>query len=276
MKKLSIRIAILGLVIGVIGVFCFGFVNPAPSVTVDETKTIQVTDINKISLESRSSSVHFYPSTSDVLTVHLYGQSSRKDQVLSVSKSGDTAMINIGHKKDYMFFTFFGFVNKGLQVDVEVPQKMYSEITGRSSAGHIEIQQISAGRFDLDSSAGSIKADDLKGDVTAHSSAGSINLTNIEGKMDLDSSAGSVNVRLKAITHDITAHSSAGSIQIVTEQQPESLQLNARSSAGSVKSNLANILYSTNERDRVNGSIGSGGPKLQLDSSAGSVSINKH
>lgn len=273
-KKLSIRVAILGLVIGVIGVFYFGFVNPAPSDTVNETKTIQVTDINKISLESRSSSVHFYPSTSDVLTVHLYGHSSRKDQVLSVSKSGDTAMINIGHKKDYMFnISFFDF--NGLQVDVEVPQKMYSEITGHSSAGPIEIQQISAGRFDLDSSAGSIKAEDLKGDVTAHSSAGSINLTNIEGKLNLDSSAGSVNVRLKAITHDITAHSSAGSVQIVTEQQPESLQLNARSSAGSVKTNLANVLYSTNERDRVNGSIGSGGPKLQLDSSAGSVSINK-
>lgn len=275
MKKLSVRVAILGLVIGVIGVFYFGFVNPASSVTVNETKTIQVKDINNISLESRSSSVHFYPSTSDVLTVHLYGKSSRKNLALSVSKHGDTAIIDIGPKKDYMFQTsFFGFMNE-VQVDVEVPQKMYSEITGHSSAGHIEIKQISAGRFDLDSSAGSIKAEDLKGDVTAHSSAGSINLTNIEGNLDLDSSAGSVKVRLKDITHDITAHSSAGSVKIMTEQQPDSLRLNARTSAGSVKTNLANVMYSTKERDRVNGSIGKGGPKLQLDSSAGSVTINK-
>lgn len=274
MKRLSIPI--IGLVIGVIGVFYFGFVNPAPSATVNETKTIQVEDINKISLESRLSSVHFYPSTSDVLTVHLYGKSSQKDMVLSVSKSGDATIINIGPKKDFMFHTsFLGFMNNSLQVDVEVPQKMYSEITGHSSAGSIEIQQISAARFDLDSSAGSIKAEDLKGDVTAHSSAGSITLSNIEGNLNLDSSAGSVNIRLKAITHDITAHSSAGSIQVVTEQQPESLQLDARTSAGNININLANVLYSTKERDRVNGSIGLSGPKLRLDSSAGSVSINK-
>ncbi|MDQ0200759.1 DUF4097 family beta strand repeat-containing protein [Neobacillus ginsengisoli] len=276
MKKLSIVAALFGLVIGVIGVFYYGFAHPASSVTVNETKTIQVKDINKINLESRSSSVHFYPSASDVLTVHLHGKTSRKDLVFSVSKSGDTALIDIGPKNDHVFhLSLFEFMNNNLQADVEVPQKMYSELTGHSQAGSIDIRQLSAGRMDLDSSAGSIKGEDLKGDVTAHSSAGSIKLTNIEGKMDLSSSAGSVDVEVKAITQDITAHSSAGSVRIVTGKQPESLQLNLQTSAGSVNVNLANVSYSTKEHDRVLGSIGSGGPKLQLESSAGSVSINK-
>lgn len=276
MKKLSIVAALLGLVIGIIGVFYYGFVHPASSVTVNETKTMQVKDINKISLESRSSSVHFYPSTSDVLTVHLHGKTSRKDLVFSVSKNGDTAIIEIGPKNDHIFhLSLFEFLNNNLQADVEVPQKMYSELTGHSQAGSIEIQQISAAHFDLDSSAGSIKGEDLKGDVTARSSAGSIKLTNIEGKLDLNSSAGSVEVQLKAITNDITAHSSAGSVRIVTEQQPDSLQLNLQTSAGSANVNLANVSYRTKEHDLVIGFIGLGGPKLQLESSAGSVSINK-
>jgi DUF4097 and DUF4098 domain-containing protein YvlB len=275
-KKLSIVAAILGLVIGVIGVFYYGFVHPASAVAVNETKTIQVKDINKINLESRSSSVHFYPSKTDALTVHLHGKTSRKDLVFSVSKSGETAMIDIGPKNDHKFhLSLFEFMNNHLQADVEVLEKIYSELTGRSQAGSIEIRQISAGRINLDSSAGSIKGEDLKGDVTAHSSAGSIKLTNIEGKMDLTSSAGSVDVQVKAITRDITASSSAGSVRIVTGQQPESLQLNLQTSAGSVNINLANVSYTTKEHDRVIGSIGSGGPKLQLESSAGSVSINK-
>lgn len=68
-----------------------------------------------------------------------------------------------------------------LQADVEVPQKVYREVSGHSQAGSIHIEQISASHFELDSSAGSITAKDLKGDVTAHSSAGSLKLTNTDG-----------------------------------------------------------------------------------------------
>ncbi len=275
MKKLSVGAAFIGLVIGMFGVFYFGFIQPAPSISVNETKTIEVKDINNISLESRSSSVRFYPSKTDTLTVHLKGKTTRKDLVFSVSKSGDTAMIDIGPKNDHrIHFSLFEFMYNSLQADVEVPQKMYSELTGHSQAGSIDIQQISASHFDLDSSAGGIKGEDLKGDVTAHSSAGSINLVNTEGKLYLNSSAGSVNVKLKAVTHDITAHSSAGSVRIDTEEQPAALQLNLQTSAGSANVNLPNVSFSTKEHDRVIGSIGSGGPKLQLESSAGSVTIN--
>lgn len=277
MKKYSIVAAILGLVIGVIGVVVYGFTHDNFStVTLDESKTINAKDINKIELESRLSNVHFYPTKSDVITVHLHGETSKKNIELSVSTSGETAIIDIGPKNDSLFhFSPFEFMTKQLQADVEIPQKMYSELKGHSLAGSITIEQISANHFDLDSSAGSIKANDLKGDVTAHSSAGSIKLTNIDGKLDLTDSAGSIDVQLKAIAHDIYASSSAGSVRIVTEQQPESLQMNLRTSAGHVDVNLANVSYNTKDRDRVIASIGSGGPQLKLESSAGSVSINK-
>lgn len=277
MKKYSIVAAILGLVFGVIGVVAYGYTHDNFStVTLDETKTINAKDINKIDFESRLASVHLYPTKSDVITVHLHGGTSKKNIVLSVSTSGETATIDIGPKNDSLFqFSPFEFMTKQLQADVEVPQKMYSELKAHSQAGSITIEQISADHFDLDSSAGSIKANDLKGDVTAHSSAGSIKLTNIEGKLDLTDSAGSIDVQLKAITHDIFASSSAGSVRIVTEQQPESLQMNLGTSAGHVDVNLANVAYNTKDRDRVIASIGSGGPQLKLQSSAGSVTINK-
>ncbi|WP_312472043.1 DUF4097 family beta strand repeat-containing protein [Neobacillus sp.] len=277
MKKYSIVAAILGLVIGVIGVVAYGYTHDNYStVTIDETKTINAKDINKIVLESSLASVHFSPTKSDDITVHLHGGTSKKDLVFSVNTSGDTAKIEIRKKNDHLFqFSPFGFMTNELQADVEVPQKMYSELKGHSQAGSITVEQISANHFDLDSSAGSIKANDLKGDVTAHSSAGSMKLTNIEGKLDLTDSAGSIDVQLKAISHDIYASSSAGSVRIVTEHQPESLQMNLQTSAGHVDVNLSNVSYNTKDRDRVIASIGSGGPKLKLQSSAGSVSVNK-
>jgi len=277
LKKYSIVAAIFGLVIGVIGVVAYGYTHDNYStVTIDETKTINAKDINKIELESRLSNVHFYPANSDEITVHLHGGTSKKNLVFSVSTSGETAIIDIGPKNDSLFhFSPFEFMTDQLQADVEVPQKMYIELKGHSQAGSITVEQISANHFDLDSSAGSIKANDLKGDVTAHSSAGNMKLTNIEGKLDLTDSAGSIDVQLKAITHDIYASSSAGSVRIVTEQQPESLQMNLQTSAGHVDVNLPNVSYNTKDHGRVIASIGSGGPQLKLQSSAGSVSINK-
>lgn len=87
-------------------------------------------------------------------------------------------------------------------------------------------------------------------------------------------SGGSINIELKDISHDISAHSSAGSVRIVTGNPPKALQLNLQTSVGSANVNLPNVSYSTKEHDRVIGSIGTGVRMLQLESSAGSVSIN--
>lgn len=281
MRKLFVIAAFLGLIIGLFGMYYFGYAHGALGVTgkagvsIDQTKSIPAKEISKIALESNLSSVHFYPSKSNQLTVHLKGTAADKNIVFSVNKSGDTANIEVGIKQKHFSLSFSNFMMDHLQTYVEVPNKIYREIRGHSQAGSIHIEQLAANHFDLDSSAGSITAEDLKGDVTAHSSAGSLNLTNTVGRLNLTDSAGSIEIHLKDITHDITAHSSAGSVRLFTDNQPKALQLNLHTSAGSANVNLPNVSYSTKDHNRVVGSIGTGGPMLQLESSAGSVSINQ-
>lgn len=277
MKKILMFAAIFGLIFGVAGVLGYGMLHGSYSnETIDQTKTITAKGIDRININSHLSGVHISQTASDNITVRLHGGTPKKDIVFTAKANGDTATIEIRHQHDRMFNFFpFEFMGNRLKVELEVPKKIYKQLKVHSKAGGITVEDVSANQFDLHSSAGGILVQDLKGNVTAHSSAGSIMVNNIDGKLDLSDSAGSIDVNLKSIKHGIKAKSSAGSVRIEIQQEPKNLQFNLHTSAGSADVNLSNISFSINERDNIVGSIGSGGPTVQLQSSAGSVSINE-
>jgi DUF4097 and DUF4098 domain-containing protein YvlB len=272
-KKLAIIVALFGLVFGVTGVATYASIHGGlATYKIDETKTINVKDINSIKFDARLAGVHIYPTDSDKITAHLHGGTNRKDVELTAKANGNTAVIEVRPKKEYMI-TFFSF--NDLKIDLEIPKKTYHQFQAHSSAGSITMEQVAADHFDLHSSAGSITVENSRGDLTAHSSAGSIKLINMDGKLDLTDSAGSIDIKVKSILHDIRAKSSAGSVRIVTEQEPKNLQMDLHTSAGNVDVGLPGASFSIKEHQNAIGSIGSGGPMVQLNSSAGSVSIQK-
>jgi DUF4097 and DUF4098 domain-containing protein YvlB len=277
MKKLAVIAAAFGLVFGVTGVVGYATVHGSYSTyTIDKTKTIKSDDISNIQFDSSLSGVHIYPTKSDKITVHIHGGTARKNIVFTVDANGNTANIEIRDKTERLFNFFpFEFITNNLKVKLEVPQKVYNHFQAHSKAGSITMEQMAANHFDLHSSAGSINVENSKGDLTAHASAGSMKMINMDGTLNLTDSAGSIDVQLKSITHDITAESSAGSVRIVTQQEPKALQMNLHTSAGHVDLNLPGAAFTTKEHDNVIGTIGSGGPMVQLGSSAGSVSIKK-
>jgi hypothetical protein len=62
---------------------------------------------------------------------------------------------------------------------------------------------------------------------------------------------------------------------VITNEKPSSLRFELRTSAGHASVDLPNASFQYNGHDYAIGSIGSGGPLVQLQSSAGSVSIGQ-
>jgi len=134
------------------------------------------------------------------------------------------------------------------------------------------------GAANLRTSNGRIKADGVRGAFEGHTSNGTIDVTIAEldtGKpLRLTSSNSSINATLeKWNQNDIYADTSNGSINL---RLPEGVaaKLKADTSNGTVSSDFE-VTITSKGKTHIEGSIGSGGPNITLDTSNGNIRLMK-
>jgi Putative adhesin len=114
------------------------------------------------------------------------------------------------------------------------------------------------------SSGGSLTASDITGDLTLSSSAGSVSVTGGSGRLKLSSSAGSVKVSESRST-EINARSSAGSMKVSLLAPPTNVDLS--SSAGSTTLEVPR----TSDAYDVDASTSAGSSTVTVDTSTSSA-----
>ena len=175
--------------------------------------------------------------------------------------------------------------------DVKIVGERESMFGSFSSNVHFAIKVPKQYNIDIKTGGGSIELADIKGRVEAGTSGGSIQLGQIDGDVDVNTSGGAI--RVNEVLGNIDAHTSGGSIKAHISKQPTencslstsggsvtvylspdiAVDIKARTSGGSVKSELA--VNGTSKRNRIEGKINGGGPKLDLKTSGGSVRIKE-
>lgn len=145
------------------------------------------------------------------------------------------------------------------------------EVDAHTSGGSIELEGGGAG-VRLDTSGGSIRVGEVVGDLKATTSGGSIRIDGVGGRVEASTSGGSVKARLTSQpTQDCSLSTSGGTVTLYIDPAL-ALDIDARSSSGGVRSDLA-IDGQTSDKRRLRGSINGGGPKMRLHSSGGGVRI---
>jgi Toastrack DUF4097 len=201
---------------------------------------------------------------------------------------------------------FQWFSNVNLHFEVTVPSQ--TRLSIKTGGGSIKVSSLQ-GEQDLRTSGGSIDATDVHGHVAAQTSGGSINVRGVTGDADLGTSGGGITVSsltgsLKAgtsggpihidgVTGRAVAHTSGGSIHaafakgnsqggdlstsggsIRASLDPAvNLDIDASTSGGSVSTDLPLRVQGTISHSKLHGTLGSGGPTLQLHTSGGSIRI---
>jgi hypothetical protein len=144
---------------------------------------------------------------------------------------------------------------------------------------------------EVHTSGGSIDIEDLVGNIDAHTSGGSIDVGNVTGDVELKTSGGSIDT--ESIFGEINAHTSGGSIRVTMAKQPSNdaelstsggsitayliediqLDIDASTSGGRVRSDFE--VNGRVKKQSIRGEINGGGPRLELHTSGGSVSLKK-
>jgi hypothetical protein len=162
----------------------------------------------------------------------------------------------------------------------------------KSSNGAIRLEKFH-GALDIQTSNGAIELDEVDGAVTAHSSNGHIQADGMRGSLDVQTSNSSIKAALLRVDREVRAETHNGSIDLalpaglaygvrahtnnsgitIRLAEPANVRVSARTSNSSVTSEFDAVMRGDLRRNELEGSIGKGGPLLDLSSSNGSIKI---
>jgi DUF4097 and DUF4098 domain-containing protein YvlB len=151
-------------------------------------------------------------------------------------------------------------------------ERVHGKVTAGSSGGGVDVKAI-GGAADLESSGGSVVAEDVGGDVRASSSGGGVRVQEARGSVEAGSSGGSVKVSFAAgNSRGGRVHSSGGGVAVQVDPGV-GLEIDARSSGGSVSSDLPVTVRGKISRSSLHGKLNGGGAILEVHSSGGGVTL---
>jgi hypothetical protein len=141
-----------------------------------------------------------------------------------------------------------------------------------TSGGHIHVTQ-GQGSLNAHTSGGAIEVRNFSGDSEVLTSGGRLVLEKVAGKIVGKTSGGSIAASIpRPVLGDVKLETSAGSIDIGVPSDA-ALTIDAKTSVGSVVTSLP-IQATQANRQTLRGTLNGGGKSVQLETSAGSISIS--
>lgn len=130
-----------------------------------------------------------------------------------------------------------------------------------------------SGSLHADTSGGAIEVKSFGGPVRLHTSGGGIRVESIAGEVFGETSGGSIHAKLPTpLPGPVHLSTSGGGIEVVMASDA-AFDLDAGTSAGGVSCDLPITTSGAKHRSHLKGPVNGGGPKVVLDTSAGSVRI---
>ena len=148
-------------------------------------------------------------------------------------------------------------------------EDMSGDLEARTSGGSITIRDY-AGELDARTSGGSIKLEDINGDVEVSTSGGGIRINDARGSVYATTSGGSINADISKLEDQLILKTSGGSVNATI---PSGLGLDLDLRGNRVNTSLNNF-SGESKSDRVKGTVNGGGIEVQLSTSGGSVNLN--
>jgi DUF4097 and DUF4098 domain-containing protein YvlB len=142
-------------------------------------------------------------------------------------------------------------------------------IEARTSGGHIDLSNLE-GDLTVRTSGGHISANTVAGTLQAKTSGGHIKLSDISGSVRAATSGGSITADLKSIGQYVDLRTSGGNVDLSI---PDGAGVDLALRGTFVHGKLNNFSGEM-DKNKINGKLHGGGPKISARTSGGTVSLN--
>lgn len=177
--------------------------------------------------------------------------------------------------REPMEIGWFFPVNGHLELQVTLPEAAYEKMNVQTATGDIKSSAFQAKTALIRSSTGNVDLGGFSGEqLDVKTDTGDMDLTDIHSALNIRSSTGDVKrLDLPQLAHDVEIRTDTGDIRVSVDQQPTSAALSLDTDTGEVRVDWPNLSYERKEEHQVKGTIGGGGPSLNVQTSTGDIRI---
>lgn len=265
------RLGILFIILGIIGLFFFGapFTGSDDNTTIIESETISET-VSDIYVEASVGSLIVEPSSDEEMHIYV---SDRDSSDLSVNL--DSEQLTIVLDQDQMFnlsrFNLFG--SRRPQLIIALPDEIYNQLDIKLAVGEIEVDGIRVDKLTAENNVGAVTVSDTQTAIASVAlNIGEISVADGMGEWSAETDVGEIELQLLSFEEDITAEVALGAINIMTKSLPESYQVELEVDLGDVQAEG----FDTADVDTTQvwqRRIGTNGPRLAASVDLGSVTL---
>ncbi len=259
---------------------------------IDESKTFNAENINKIYIDIKSSDINIIPSADEEIRVRLSGEVStnrnRDIPSLVAYESGDELRIEIIQQRK----VFIGINIWRTKLDVYIPEDSIEVLKVDTVSSDINISDLKVNEIDCNGVSGDFKgeslfAEDIKfdttsGDVNIKDYTGDINIHTVSGDLVLED--GSQNDNIEAVTvsgdmhieqedpSDMNIRTTSGDVGIgLSEDAGFYLKINTVS--GDIDNKFP-IKITSSSRRNLEGTVGSNGKEIVVSTTSGDINVD--
>jgi DUF4097 and DUF4098 domain-containing protein YvlB len=187
---------------------------------------------------------------------------------IEVSATGDSVNVNTVYEK-----TILRNIRVEVKYEVKVPEGVRLEKV-RTTNGDVEI----TGRFgnsDIGTTNGDVKLEGASGQCLAHTTNGDIRVASFKGPVEADTTNGSIHLDVRTIEDSVRAHTTNGSITLKVGGDVNA-NFKAHTTNGHIQTDFPITIKGViNSRRTVQGTLGNGGPEIDLRTTNGSIVLTR-
>ncbi|MBD2868062.1 DUF4097 family beta strand repeat-containing protein [Paenibacillus arenilitoris] len=313
MKKLAaIALIMLGVgVIGAMVSFDWNDIRNFGTRPYLEERTVEAAGIDTINVRTSSIDVEVVRGKSDAVQIRLDGRASEKylDRFELIAEQDDNGLLIEGTYKD-MFFVGFNFVN--VDLIVEIPDRLWQSLEVNSNSGNIDLENVRAASASAESGSGNLELENMQADdmslksgsgnievdgltaknvtlqtgsgglemenytadqIKATSESGNITLENGQGAVQGRTDSGNIRLTADELLQDVGLKSDSGTVRIDLEKEPRSAAIRLRTESGNRKVEWESLRASVDNEYSLEGTIGSGETKIDVETDSGNLRL---
>ncbi|ART75362.1 DUF4097 family beta strand repeat-containing protein [Sutcliffiella horikoshii] len=315
-KVLSFLFVLILLVIGATVVFgqlkeTFSF-NFSTS-PIEQEETVSGSEAENIEIRATSADIKVVSVEREDIYAKLSGDVSEKNKgkyKLIVKEVDGTIQIEV--EQPNMEFQI-GTNITSLKVEIEVPEKTYTELSTISTSsdiqmsglqvnslrtevtsgdimvenitikdsyfieltsGDVRIENTEAKNITIEGTSGDITFKEVLADLQVDTTSGDINVWGVEGNVDVETTSGDIEIDNKRVTGNLEVEVTSGDVSVKFDENPSSLAVDFKGRSGKGTVNLDGMQYKEKSERNIEGQIGDGEFLLKVRTTSGDFRLN--
>lgn len=204
---------------------------------IDDSKTFDAEDINKITMDITSTDINIMPSDDGNIRVHFYGEvSTNRDRdipSLVAYESGDELRIEIIRPKT----VFIGINIWRTKLDVYIPEDSLELLKIDVVSSDIDLSGLKVDEFEYDGVSGDLKGESVFAEnIKFNTTSGDVSLDGYTGDLNIHVTSGDLAIKDGSLNDDIELVTISGDIYI-EQVDPSDMSINTTS--GDVEINIS-------------------------------------